>query len=97
MIDLSDVIGKAVGGEDGQLMDKLIDDLRISLSLETQHAWTDTEVVKLALYEMAFAKRTEIVAPYSNLLLKAIQEVQNDIEFLQNEGYKMPTIRMFEE
>lgn len=82
MVDLSDVIGKAVGGEKGQLLDTLIDNIRrfydTTMTSEgyAKYRVNDTDVIALALYYLADSiNEDEYFEVDNNSLSEAIYHV----------------------
>lgn len=92
MVDLSDVIGKAIGGDEGMLANQLIDGIRKALTLDQQEAWTDTDVILALLYRSGeggdWRNLTKVDVEY---LASAKNKVIYNIDELQAGGYTFPS------
>lgn len=81
MVDLSDVIGKAIGGMEGQATDNLIDVIRLYFVALGQKDYDDVDVVLLALDELVHkigSKRGE------RLALPTTKDLVDDFKVISN-------------
>lgn len=88
MVDLSDVIGKAVGGREGYLLDNLIDMLMKYYSSD-RYKWTDTEIVSSILYDyaMTVGRGGSIAVVDDRDLYDAVNHVLGQITQLRIAGH----------
>lgn len=84
MVDLSDVIGRAVGGEEGDTLDYLIDITRRYVSTMENREWSDTKIVEALLYDAINRRLTEHKLQFltdvdNNDMMYTIDRVQNEM------------------
>lgn len=94
MVDLSDVIHRAVGGETGQLLDEMIDDLRRLMSSEQNVMWDDTEVLAAILYTVVenrqvFRHITHVPKVDNDYLKDAVNTLRSEIRERGQTGRRM--------
>lgn len=88
MADLSDVIGKAIGGERGKLVDKMIDALKVRGSLGASERYTDEDVIVALVYSSVY----KVVDPYpvsDTHLREALELLRQQIVDLKGAGYRI--------